>query len=85
MIAEWLYDITCFLGGCLNNSLGFERSPHNDASSGTLFLWFMLVCMVLILICIVILYACEIKSENKRLESLKKFAEWLKQNKEEDE
>ena len=66
MIAEWLYEVTCWIGGCLGNALGFPRSPHEDAISGILFLWFMLTMTLLLLICFVILYGIEAK-ENEEL------------------
>lgn len=65
MIAEWLYEVTCFIGACLNNAFGFEHSPHSDAVSGTLFLWFTLICVLLIAVCFMLICAIQSKKEKK--------------------
>lgn len=65
MIAKWLYEITCGIGGALNNGIGIQRSPQSDALSGVLFLWLMFLLVALIAVCFAILYALERKEKKK--------------------
>ena len=66
MIAEWLYEVTCVIGGGMNNSLGIERSQHNDAVSGTMFLWFMLVGVLIIAVCLTAICAIQSRKEKQK-------------------
>ena len=67
MIAEWLYEAACWIGGNLNNATGIERSPHNDATSGSLFLWMMVFFLLAIVVCLVILYASETRRNRNEM------------------
>lgn len=66
MIAEWLDEVTCSIGGLMNNALGIERSPNSDFASGITVLLVTLVDILIITVSFMVMHSTENRKENRK-------------------
>ena len=64
MISEWLYWLTCEMGGCFNNAVGMKNEPYSNLLSGITILWMLVPLMVALIVCLTTLLRIH-RKENK--------------------